>query len=62
MKFCVLIFDTSYSKYMEYKNGEFVLRNCGWGGFLEFAAKHYEALVTSITISKKQYEFTKNKI
>ncbi len=34
MKFCVLIFDTSYSKYMEYKNGEFVLRNCGWGGFL----------------------------
>tara|TARA_B100000902_G_C27260137_1_gene890221 strand:+ start:472 stop:1557 length:1086 start_codon:yes stop_codon:yes gene_type:complete len=34
MKFCVLIFDTSYSKYTEYKNGEFALRNCGWGGFL----------------------------
>ena len=34
MKFCVLIFDTSYSKYKEYENGEFVLRNCGPGGFL----------------------------
>ncbi len=51
------------AKCIDIKKGQEVLEiGCGWGGFLEFAAKHYEALVTSITISKKQYEFTKNKI
>ena len=34
MKCCLLILDTSYNKYKEYENGEFVLRNCGPGGFL----------------------------
>ena len=35
---------------------------CGWGGFAEFAAKNYNSLVTAITISKEQFEFTKKRI
>ena len=35
---------------------------CGWGGFSEYLAKNYNVSIDSITISKKQFEFTKNRI
>jgi len=35
---------------------------CGWGGFAEEIAKNYDIELDCITISKKQYEFTKTKI
>tara|TARA_Y100000589_G_scaffold239730_1_gene227236 strand:- start:95 stop:1282 length:1188 start_codon:yes stop_codon:yes gene_type:complete len=43
--------------------GDSVLEiGCGWGGFAEYAAKEYGAHVTGITISKEQYDFTKNRL
>ncbi len=40
------------------KSGDSVLEiGCGWGGFMEFAARHLNVHVTGITISKAQYEF-----
>ena len=48
---------------MNIKDGNKVLEiGCGWGGFAEFLAKNYDVSVDCITISKNQYEFTKNKI
>jgi len=35
---------------------------CGWGGFAEQIAKNYDVKLDCITISKKQFEFTKSKI
>ena len=35
---------------------------CGWGGFSEYLAKKYDVSIDCITISKKQFEFTKNRI
>ncbi len=35
---------------------------CGWGGFSEHLAKNYNVSIDCITISKKQFEFTKNRI
>jgi len=35
---------------------------CGWGGFAEEVAKNYDIKLDCITISKKQFEFTKAKI
>ncbi len=35
---------------------------CGWGGFSEYLAKKHNVSVDCITISKKQFEFTKNRI
>jgi cyclopropane-fatty-acyl-phospholipid synthase len=35
---------------------------CGWGGFSEYLAKKYDVSIDCITISKKQFEFTKKKI
>ena len=35
---------------------------CGWGGFAEQLAKNYDIKLDCITISKKQFEFTKSKI
>ena len=35
---------------------------CGWGGFSEYLAKNYDVSIDCITISKKQFEFTKKKI
>ena len=34
---------------------------CGWGGFSEHLAKNYNVFIDCITISKKQYNFTKKK-
>jgi cyclopropane-fatty-acyl-phospholipid synthase len=35
---------------------------CGWGGFSEYLAKKYYVTIDCITISKKQFEFTKKRI
>lgn len=34
----------------------------GWGGFAEYAAKHYGCHVTTTTISQQQYEFAQRRI
>lgn len=34
----------------------------GWGGFAEFAQKHYGCRITTITISKKQYQYAKERL
>ena len=48
---------------LEVKDGNKVLEiGCGWGGFSEYLAKNYNVTVDCITISKKQFEFTKNRI
>ena len=45
------------------KNGDKILEiGCGWGGFSEYLAKKNDVLIDCITISKKQYEFTKKRI
>ncbi len=45
------------------KDGNKVLEiGCGWGGFSEYLAKKQDVLIDCITISKKQYEFSKKRI
>ncbi|MAJ85446.1 MAG: SAM-dependent methyltransferase [Candidatus Pelagibacter sp.] len=48
---------------LKVKNGNKVLEiGCGWGGFSEYLAKNYDVSIDCITISKKQFEFSKEKI
>ena len=48
---------------LEVKDGNKVLEiGCGWGSFSEYLAKNYNVNIDCITISKKQFEFTKNRI
>ena len=35
---------------------------CGWGGFAEFIGKNYDVKLDCITISKKQFEYAKERI
>jgi len=35
---------------------------CGWGGFAEYLGKNFDIKLDCITISKKQFEFTKERI
>ena len=45
------------------KYGDKILEiGCGWGGFAEHLAKNYNVKVDCITISKKQFLFTKERI
>tara|TARA_Y100001970_G_scaffold275835_1_gene377646 strand:- start:1224 stop:2411 length:1188 start_codon:yes stop_codon:yes gene_type:complete len=45
------------------KSGDKILEiGCGWGGFAEHLAKNYDIKLDCITISKKQFEFTKKRI
>tara|TARA_Y100000817_G_scaffold272138_1_gene231156 strand:- start:1411 stop:2310 length:900 start_codon:yes stop_codon:yes gene_type:complete len=45
------------------KSGDKILEiGCGWGGFAEHLAKNYDIQLDCITISKKQLEFTKERI
>ena len=45
------------------KKGDRVLEiGCGWGGFAEHLAKNYDVQLDCITISKKQFFFTKERI
>ena len=44
-------------------NGDKILEiGCGWGGFAEHLAKNYDVQLDCITISQKQFEFTKKRI
>ena len=44
-------------------HGDRVLEiGCGWGGFAEYLGKKYDVKLDCITISKKQYEFSKERI
>ncbi len=48
---------------LQINKGDRVLEiGCGWGGFSEYLAKKYEVYIDCITISKKQYEFSKKRI
>ncbi len=48
---------------VEPKKGETILEiGCGWGGFAEYLAKNYDVKLDCITISKKQFLFTKERI
>ena len=45
------------------KNGNKILEiGCGWGGFAEYLGTNYEVKLDCITISKKQFEFAKERI
>jgi cyclopropane-fatty-acyl-phospholipid synthase len=44
-------------------SGDRVLEiGCGWGGFAEYLGKNYDVKLDCITISKKQFEYTKKRI
>ena len=44
-------------------SGDKVLEiGCGWGGFAEYIGKKYDVKLDCITISKKQFEYTKERI
>ncbi len=45
------------------KDGNKVLEiGCGWGGFSEYLAKNHDVMIDCITISKKQFEYSKKRI
>ncbi len=45
------------------KTGDKVLEiGCGWGGFAEYVGKKYDVKLDCITISKKQFEYAKERI
>ena len=45
------------------KNGDKILEiGCGWGGFAEHLAKNFNVKIDCITISKKQFLFTKERV
>lgn len=45
------------------KDGDHVLEiGTGWGGFAEFAASRYKVRITTVTISKEQYDFATRRI
>ncbi|WP_435150362.1 class I SAM-dependent methyltransferase [Candidatus Pelagibacter bacterium nBUS_44] len=44
-------------------NGDKVLEiGCGWGGFAEYLGKNYDVKLDCITISKRQFEYAKERI
>jgi cyclopropane-fatty-acyl-phospholipid synthase len=44
-------------------NGSKILEiGCGWGGFAEYLGTNYDVKLDCITISKRQFEFTKERI
>ena len=44
-------------------SGDKVLEiGCGWGGFAEYIGKKYDVKLDCITISKKQFEYAKNRM
>jgi len=64
-----ILSDAQNNKYQKLINliqpniGDKVLEiGCGWGGFAEYLGKNYEVKLDCITISKKQFEFAKERI
>ena len=48
---------------MRPNHGDKVLEiGCGWGGFAEYLGKNYDVKLDCITISKKQFEYAKERI
>ncbi len=61
--------DAQMNKYLKLINllkpkiGHKILEiGCGWGGFAEYLGKNFDIKLDCITISKKQYEFAKERI
>ena len=45
------------------QTGDIMLEiGCGWGGYAEFIGKNYDVKLDCITISKKQFEYAKERI
>ena len=48
---------------LDLKEGQTILEiGCGWGGFAEYLGKNYDVKLDCITISKKQFEYAKERI
>ncbi len=48
---------------IDLKPGQKVLEiGCGWGGFAEYAARHYDAHVVGLTISAEQRDFARKRM
>lgn len=48
---------------LDIKSGDHVLEiGCGWGGFAEYVAKHRDANITGLTISREQFEYANKRI
>ena len=63
------LFDAQNNKYQKLinllkprDNSKVLEIGCGWGGFAEYLGKNYNVKLDCITISKKQYDFTKERI
>ena len=63
------LFDAQNNKYQKLinllkprDNSKVLEIGCGWGGFAEYLGKNYNVKLDCITISKKQYEFAKERI
>jgi cyclopropane-fatty-acyl-phospholipid synthase len=63
------LFDAQNNKYQKLidllkpKTGSKVLEiGCGWGGFAEYLSTNYDIKLDCITISKKQFDFAKERI
>ncbi len=61
--------DAQHNKYQKLinliqpRNGDRILEiGCGWGGFAEYLGKKYDVKLDCITISKKQFEYAKERI
>ena len=51
------------SSLLNLKNGNKILEiGCGWGGFAEYVGKSYDIKMDCITISKKQFQYAKERI
>src|SRR5210317_19861 len=63
------LFEAQNNKYQKLinliqpNNGDKILEiGCGWGGFAEYLGKNYDVKLDCITISKKQFEYAKERI
>ena len=63
------LYDAQNNKYQKLinliqpNNGDRVLEiGCGWGGFAEYLGKNYDVKLDCITISKRQFEYAKERI
>lgn len=53
----------SLARMMDLQPGHSVLEiGCGWGGFVEFAAREVGAVVTGVTISREQHDYARRRL